>query len=175
MTTSPATRAAIEAAVETRSCGCSHQAADDVQGAAGLSRRHVLAGLGAIGAAATLAACGPPAPSGSTTKTAEPVVDGPPGAIARAADVPVGGAVAADLDGTPVIITQPEEGTFVGLSAICTHQGCAVAPDGGELSCPCHGSTFSLAGEVGQGPATENLPTFDVTIDRDFLVAGLGS
>ena len=133
----------------------------------GPSRRDVLAGLGALGAAATLAACG-----GGGNPAASPVAtEGlAAGALARVSDVPVGGAVSARLDGTPVIVAQPEEGTFVGISAICTHQGCTVAPSGDGIACPCHGSTFTLTGEVDQGPATEDLPTFALAVEGDQVV-----
>lgn len=145
----------------------------------GLTRRHVLAGLGAVGAAATLAACGS-APGGTTAGSGTtPGADGSTdpadspaaaGAIAKVADVPVGGAITAQLDGVPVIITQPTAGEFVGLSAICTHQGCTVAPEGEALACPCHGSTFDLAGAATRGPATEPLATFALEVDGDDLV-----
>lgn len=141
----------------------------------GLSRRHVLAGFGAIGAAATLAACGGPSQPAATPGQGANPDDGVPGVVAKVSEVPVGGAIAAQLAGAPVIIAQPEEGTFLGLSAICPHQGCTIAPDGAALVCPCHGSTFSLEGAVGQGPATEDMTTFELTVDGDDLVAAVGS
>lgn len=151
------------AATDAHECG----------GCSGMTRRSVLAGVGAIGAAATLAACGGSG-SGATATSADPGAGGAapaPGVIAKSADVPVGGAFAAQLDGAPVIITQPTAGTFVGLSAVCTHQGCTVAPDGDHLACPCHGSTFDLEGAATQGPATEALVTFELSVDGDDLVA----
>ncbi|NLF03852.1 MAG: Rieske (2Fe-2S) protein [Actinomycetales bacterium] len=151
-----------------------------------MTRRNVLAGLGAVGAAATLAACAsggtttpgsgtsggattPGADDGSTAPADPPAATG---AIAKVADVPVGGAITAELDGVAVLIAQPTAGEFVGLSAICTHQGCTVAPDGDHLTCPCHGSTFDLAGAATQGPATESLATFALSVDGEDLVVG---
>lgn len=174
MTTSPTSPPATGGApAPARGCACNHTHKDTIRAADdGPSRRHVLAGLGAIGAAVTLAACSSPQ-TAAPTAPAPDADDLPPGAIAKVADVPVGGAIAVQLEGAPVIVAQPEQGTFVGLSAICTHQGCTVAPDGAGLTCPCHGSTFTLGGEVGQGPATENLATFDVSVEGDHLVAAL--
>src|SRR5579883_3435517 len=33
--------------------------------------------------------------------------------------------------------------SFVGLSKICTHEGCETAVVNNELQCPCHGSIFA--------------------------------
>ena len=39
---------------------------------------------------------------------------------------------------------------IVALEAFCTHSGCIVRPDGKELLCPCHYSTFDpTSGAVG--------------------------
>ena len=130
-----------------------------------LTRRRVLvAGAGVTGLAA-LAACG-----GDDTSDGGTSGGGGGGAasgvLAEAGDVPVGGAVSAkDADGKPVIVAQPEEGTFVGFSAICTHMGCTVAPRDAELACPCHGSTFDAAtGDNTGGPAPEPLAKFAVSV-----------
>jgi cytochrome b6-f complex iron-sulfur subunit len=42
--------------------------------------------------------------------------------------------------------------TFLGLSRICTHQGCDTEVRSNELQCPCHGSVFSASGSVIRGP-----------------------
>src|SRR3954453_9385243 len=40
-----------------------------------------------------------------------------------------------------VVLTKDGSGTVHAVSATCTHQGCGVsAPQGGTVSCPCHGS-----------------------------------
>ena len=58
-----------------------------------------------------------------------------------------------------------DDGGFYAMSAVCTHQGCTVAPSGSELACPCHGATFDLNGEVTGGPAPRALEHYEVTID----------
>jgi glycine/D-amino acid oxidase-like deaminating enzyme/nitrite reductase/ring-hydroxylating ferredoxin subunit len=51
------------------------------------------------------------------------------------------------------------QGEVHAVSARCTHLGCIVSWNPSETSwdCPCHGSRFSVDGEVIQGPAVRNL------------------
>ena len=89
--------------------------------------------------------------------------------------MPVGGAVAAkDSGGADIIVAQPTAGKVVAFSAICTHQGCAVAiAKPTELDCPCHGSKFNaLTGAVLNGPATAPLPAVPVKVSGASVVAG---
>src|SRR5688500_3570446 len=127
-----------------------------------LDRREVLvrAGLVTMGVAAAgvLAACGG---SENPSEGAPAAASG--GALAQVSDIPVGGAISAkDADGKPIILVQPEAGTVVALSAVCTHQQCTVAPEDDELRCPCHGSVFDLTGANVSGPAPSPLPEVDV-------------
>lgn len=154
----------------------------------GIDRRHLLAGgIGAAGVVG-LAACG----DGTTGATEDPIYGGQQGGAATStiptatststtasgtteaarpslialADVPVGGAASAKgSDGKPVIVAQPQAGTVVAFSAICTHQGCTVAPDGARLKCPCHGSIFAVAdGARVSGQAQQPLAKVEVTV-----------
>jgi len=136
---------------------------------AGVSRRVVLRGVGAatlgVATVGVLAACG--SDSGSPAASA-PATVGADGVLAKVADIPVGGSIAAvDADGKAIILAQPTAGTVVGLSAICTHKGCTVAPDGATLVCPCHGSVFESAdGANVSGPATTPLPAVAVRVEN---------
>jgi Rieske Fe-S protein len=130
------------------------------------SRRTVLvAGAGAL----TLAACGS---SGDTTSGAATTTGSASGALTSLDAVPVGGAVAVKLEsGQPGIVARPTATTAVAFSAICTHQGCTVAPAGAKLKCPCHGSVYNaLTGAVEVGafgkPADgqDPLPKVDVKV-----------
>src|SRR4051812_33082070 len=137
-----------------------------------LDRREVLvrAGLVTMGVAAAgvLAACGG---GGSESAASTPSSGG--GSLAKVSDVPVGGALAATgADGKPIILLQAEAGTITAVSAICTHQGCTVAPDGEELKCPCHGSVFDLTGVNVSGPAPSPLPAVDVHVTDGAVLAG---
>jgi Rieske Fe-S protein len=164
-----------------RPCSCAHS-----------TRRNVLLGAGAVGATAVLAACGTstggnssgtdfsnqPAPAGSAGaqatgaggSTAGPNSGGAAGgaSIAKVADVKVGsGIITADY-----VITQPVAGTFKAFTKVCPHAGCDVNKvDGGVISCPCHGSQFSIKdGSVTTGPATQGLTSKAVKVDGANIV-----
>jgi Rieske Fe-S protein len=156
------------------------------------SRRAVLAGAGAFGAGCLLAACGT-TQGGSTQGTnpngtdynAEPAPAGSRGAqasgaagpgsgsgsgtvLAAAADVPVGGGL---IKGH-YVITQPTKNSFRAFSKVCTHQGCDVNKVQGRLiSCPCHGSQFSITdGAPQSGPAPKPLPQTQVKLSGGNVV-----
>lgn len=137
-----------------------------------LSRRSAIGvGSGALGAA-VLAACGGGSDdSGGNESGGEPAPKSGE-AIAKVSDVPVGGSAAAKVGDAEVLLSQPQKGTVMAFSAVCTHQGCAVKPDGAELHCPCHDSVYDAAtGEVKSGPAPEALPKVSVKVDGDQIVA----
>jgi Rieske Fe-S protein len=61
--------------------------------------------------------------------------------------------------GNKVAAYRDDDGTLHAVSPVCTHLGCLVAFNTAEKSwdCPCHGSRFTVDGEVIQGPATDDL------------------
>jgi cytochrome b6-f complex iron-sulfur subunit len=65
-------------------------------------------------------------------------------------------------------LVRMEDGGFLALSLACTHLGCAVTFDGSkkEFICPCHASTFDLAGNVLKAPAPRALDTYRVFIEQ---------
>ncbi|MFP5234467.1 MAG: ubiquinol-cytochrome c reductase iron-sulfur subunit [Acidobacteriota bacterium] len=65
-----------------------------------------------------------------------------------------------------VIVVNSARGAAV-FSATCTHLGCRInCTEGDELVCPCHGSRFSLQGEVAHGPAGHPLRALPFQVDR---------
>ncbi|MDH3329526.1 MAG: Rieske (2Fe-2S) protein [Desulfobulbaceae bacterium] len=64
-----------------------------------------------------------------------------------------------------------EDGSVMAMSRTCTHLGCSVPWDDEQQKfiCPCHGSTFSLTGEVLTAPAPRPLDTFPVRIENKII------
>jgi cytochrome b6-f complex iron-sulfur subunit len=89
-------------------------------------------------------------------------------------DVPSGKAYFFELRGKPAVALQPEPGSFIALSAVCTHLGCIVdwQEQANEFLCPCHGGRFSAQGQVLGGPPPSPLESFGVELDGDQLKIG---
>ncbi|MCW2917705.1 MAG: Rieske (2Fe-2S) domain protein [Actinomycetia bacterium] len=75
--------------------------------------------------------------------------------IAVSADLPEGGVRPFDL-GPVTGFLRRTAGRVQAVSGICTHQGCklALTPPRDTLACPCHGATFTLAGQPLTHPRT---------------------
>ena len=150
---------------------------------AGMNRRRALTGAAVAGIGAPLlAACGDDgsetSSTGSDTGSDTGGGSSPEGggggagggagdALTTTSDVPVGGGTIFTDD--KVVVTQPTEGDFKAFSSICTHQGCPVEKvEGGQIVCPCHGSTFSVEdGSVTDGPAAAPLEEVGITVKGD--------
>src|SRR5918998_6805294 len=93
-------------------------------------------------------------------------------AIASESEGAPGGAFKFKDSGNPAVLVHLDNGDFVAYSAVCTHQGCTVAYQGGELACPCHGSVFDPAdgAAVVTGPATRPLPEIPVKVQGGEVV-----
>lgn len=146
-------------------------------------RRSVLAGIGAVGAAAVLAGCGGSSDNGSTG--AQPPAGGASatsgdsgstgggdsggGDTIKTSDIPLGGGKI--FDTANIVVTQPRAGDFKAFSATCTHAGCQVATvQAGTIHCPCHGSQYSIVdGSVKVGPAPRPLPAKSVSVNGDAI------
>jgi len=145
------------------------------------TRRALLAGAGAVGAAVVLAACGS---DDETSPGAAGPTSGGPGATAgvgdagggnrdsigpltRTTDIPVGGGAVFASKG--VVITQPEAGPSKRFHPLSPPQGCPVSTvDGGPINSTCHNSRFSIVdGSVKQGPATRPLAPKNIKVTGD--------
>ena len=86
--------------------------------------------------------------------------------IAQISEVPAGSAVKFTDSGNPAVLVHLQNGKFAAYSAVCTHQGCTVVYQNGELACPCHGSVFdpSKRGAVLYGPAPSPLPRIPIKV-----------
>jgi cytochrome b6-f complex iron-sulfur subunit len=160
----------------------------------GLSRRSVLV-LGVAGASTVaLAACSKakstdntPSSAGSTTSavgstsaSTSPSTSAVGGsssggaqALAKLADIPIGGAISAkDAGGSDIIITRPTDTAVAAFTAICTHMGCTVRPGSQTFVCPCHGSTYDAkTGDRISGPARGGLAKINVKVSGQNVVA----
>jgi cytochrome b6-f complex iron-sulfur subunit len=148
-------------------------------------RRTVLRGAAVAAGSCLLAACGgadetePSAqtPQESTDTSAAPSESESTGGggggevLASLDDIPVGEAISAKAGDSPILLVRTSESEVIGLSAVCTHQQCTVAPAGDALACPCHGSRYDLTGKVTQGPAPAPLKEFPVTVQDGSVVA----
>ncbi len=72
----------------------------------------------------------------------------------------------AELD-YPICLQKTGEDNYSALLMSCTHRACELNFGGGIFSCPCHGSEFSNAGQVLEGPADKNLASFKTTTDHE--------
>lgn len=65
-------------------------------------------------------------------------------------------------------LVRVQDGGFLALYRRCTHLGCAVPYDQGsaQFVCPCHGSAFTMDGDVLNAPAPRPLDLFPLSINE---------
>lgn len=66
----------------------------------------------------------------------------------------------------PVLLIKVNNDRFVALSTECMHLGCTVKKQPSVIRCPCHGSVYSLEGEVLRGPTEHPLKQFPIRMDE---------
>ena len=145
------------------------------------TRRGVLTGVGLVGLAGAITACGAASSSASaggagTTQaapastpaasgaSASPAGSATAGALASTSQIPVGSGMI--FTSQQVVVTQPASGEFKAFSAVCTHMGCIVNTiSDGTIDCPCHGSQYSIkTGAVVAGPAPKPLAAKQIKV-----------
>ena len=99
--------------------------------------------------------------------------------IARAEEIPVGGARVFEYPGPgePCLVVRTGPQQYVAYNQKCTHLSCAVVPDlgRGRLHCPCHNGSFEVATGVPiSGPPRRPLERVRLEIrNGDLYATGL--
>ncbi|RAX44409.1 FAD-dependent oxidoreductase [Arthrobacter sp. AQ5-06] len=93
-------------------------------------------------------------------KTVEAVLAGKLRGRPSHSDLSPGEGTVIKVNGESTAVYKDADGQVHAVSATCTHLGCTVCFNAADTTwdCPCHGSRFSTAGTVIQGPAAKNLP-----------------
>lgn len=73
----------------------------------------------------------------------------------------------------PIYVFRLYDDNYSAVLLQCTHQGNEVSVNGDRLHCSSHGSEFDQQGMVKNGPATEPLRSFKVTIENQQLAISL--
>ena len=71
----------------------------------------------------------------------------------------------------PICVYRFGDNQYSALWMKCAHQGAELQASGDYLQCPAHGSEFNNKGQVTNGPASNNLRTFPVTVnDKEIFI-----
>jgi cytochrome b6-f complex iron-sulfur subunit len=82
----------------------------------------------------------------------------------------VGSAAIVQASGRVFLVGRTGQDSFAALTAICTHQTCTITGfNAPNYLCPCHGSQFTLAGQVVSGPAPRPLTTYPTSFANNVL------
>ncbi|MFV5701852.1 ubiquinol-cytochrome c reductase iron-sulfur subunit [Flavobacterium sp. XS2P12] len=70
-----------------------------------------------------------------------------------------------------IVIAKTLAGSFIAVSAACTHEGTNVNynSSGNNFICPNHNSEFTSVGVVTKGPATSNLKQYNTSLSGNTL------
>ena len=126
-----------------------------------------LAGLAAAPALASLQGCGGDEGSSIPKLTADITVP-----LSSLPGISAAGVAAPFVDSSypyKIIVRFNGNSQYQAWSSYCNHEGCEVDYVGTGFDCPCHGATWSAQGVLKNGPATEDLLEFKVTVTGDSL------
>ena len=104
-----------------------------------------------------------------SSSPASPAKNRPGTAIGSASQVPVGqaGRFTDPASGDPAFVVHTSGSNFAAFSAVCTHAGCTVQFDSGNMQfvCPCHGGAYDArTGQVLAGPPPSPLTAIPVHV-----------
>jgi cytochrome b6-f complex iron-sulfur subunit len=70
-----------------------------------------------------------------------------------------------------IVVARTNSGTFIAVSASCTHEGTNVnyVASANDFLCPNHGAQFSSTGVVTRGPASTNLKQYNTSLTGNSL------
>ena len=86
----------------------------------------------------------------------------------------VGGAAMVRSSGGSFLVSRTAQETFAALTSTCTHETCTITGfDNTTYVCPCHGSRFTTAGRVVNGPANAPLRTFATQFSNSVLTISI--
>ncbi len=135
-----------------------------------VSRRTAI-GVGLVAGVTVLSGCS----SASTTPTSPIPTSATGGAatgLTKVDAIPDGGSLIVGTGNGAIALARKGQ-DVVAYSALCTHQGCAVAAAGAALNCPCHGSIFdAFTGAATRGPASVALTAIPVTVKDGSVIQG---
>ena len=86
----------------------------------------------------------------------------------------VGGAALVESTAGVFLISRTSTSAFSAIDAVCTHEGCTITGFAGDTYvCPCHGSRYSLNGQVTGGPARASLRRYATTFTDGVVTIAL--
>lgn len=94
--------------------------------------------------------------------------------LPEAQKLPAGSALMFKFGSRPCLLIHRDDGTWVALSAVCTHLGCTVQyqPGQNRIYCSCHGGTYDpKTGANVSGPPPKPLKAYKTSLtDKGILV-----
>jgi cytochrome b6-f complex iron-sulfur subunit len=126
-----------------------------------LSRKEFIEQVGGGAAALIFAACAGSCKKKSTTTSVDFTLNVASGTLATNGGY---------LVQNNVIVARTTSGSFIAVSAICTHQGGTLGfSSSNTFVCPLHGATFDTSGNVISGPAPTAVQKFNTTLSGNSL------
>jgi cytochrome b6-f complex iron-sulfur subunit len=136
------------------------------------SRRTLLKGLGLV---VLTGACTTPTPPTGTASACGTNLCLDLADPANKELLTTGGSLVVDGGSDTIMIVRTSDTEVMAISAICTHDGCEnlYTASSKTFDCPCHGSKFSITGEVITGPARRPLALYTATLANNIVTVTL--